>query len=207
MWLDSKQSRKWNPGALESRIYAIAEAEAHANGMTDAEAAGTAMEAVYQVMRWLQAARSYKDVAEMVEETYGVQTSPAALHGFWGRFASPYLSETQRRHARLATELADTTTPEEEAQVERQLWKQIREAAFEALHSPGGNEAAVVKLAKLLVSKGKNDVDARKVALLEEKERAAAEAKRQLNEATSEARKGGLTEETLKRIEEAAGLL
>lgn len=214
MWLDPKHTRKWRPDALESRIYAIAEAEAHANGLGDAEAAGEAMEAVYRVMRWCQSTRSYKQVAEMVEEAYGVKTSPAALSGFWQRFASPYLAETQRRHVRLATDIADSITPEEEARLDRRVWQSIREEAFNALHSPEGNEKAVIALTRSLLAKAKNDMhkealqlDREKFELLQEKERQAARAKAELTEATAAARKGGLTEETLKRIEEAANLL
>lgn len=207
MWLEPKHTRKWRPDAIESRIYASAESEARANGLSGAEAAGEAMEAVFQVMRWCQSTRSYKAVVEMVKDAYCVETSQAALSGFWRRFCSPFLSEVQRRHARLATELADTVTPEEEAALDRRVWQSVREMAFDALHSPDGNEKAIIGLTRALIARGKNETDERKVTLLEEKERAAAKAKEQINEATASARKGGLTEETLKRIEEAASLL
>lgn len=203
MWLEPKHTRKWRPDALESRIYAIAEAEAHANSLTDGEAAAEALEAVYRVMGWLQGSRSYKDVVEMIKDEFGVETSPAALSGFWRRFCSPYLAETQRRHARLATELANTVTEEEEVQIESQFWKAVRESAFSAMHSPGGNAAEVVRLGKLLISRSSNLVDERKVALLEEKAAFADEVRKK----ASERPEGGLTAEDMAEIERRLKLM
>lgn len=202
MWLDSKTFRKWRSDSLESRIYAIAEAEAHANGLNDGEAAAEAMEAVYRVMGWLHS-QTYADVVEMVREAYGIETSAAALSGFWRRFKSSWLSERMKRSSQAAKELANTLDREE---VESVTWDLISQQAFELLTSPSPNPSDLVKLGKLILQGQKQAIDERKVALLEEKAKLADEAKGLLESAVKDAR-SGLTEETLKRIEEAANLL
>ena len=68
-----------------------------------------------------------------------------------------------------------------------------------------GNVKGYVALAKLRLASRALDHDARKLALLEEN---ASQAKAKLQEAMAGAKSaGGLTPETLKQIEEAAGLL
>ncbi len=167
MWIDSNQLRKWRPDSIEARIYAIAEAEAHAQGLTDGEAAGQAMEAVYQVMGWLHAS-SYADVVEMVRAAYGVETSPAALSGFFRRFKSSWFSERMRRSSTAARELASTLARPE---VESATWDLISQHAFELITSPNPDPAELVKLGRLILQAQKQAVDERRVALLEEKAR------------------------------------
>lgn len=75
--------------------------------------------------------------------------------------------------------------------------------AFTAETLQNGNVKAFVALAKLRLDQRKVAVDERRLRLLEERAR---EAKEKLTQAATAA-KGGLTEETLKRIEEAAHLL
>lgn len=203
MWIDTGQSKKWRSDSLEARIYAIAEAEAHANDLSEADAASEAMEAVYRVMAWLAGGRQ-ADVIERIKDAYGIETSAAALSGFWSRLKSSWLGERLRRSSRAARDLANLLDREE---VEAATWDLLSQQAFELLTSPDPNPSELVALGKLLLSGRQTALDARRVTLLEEKARQAAQAKEQLNEATAAVRKGGLTEETLRRIEEAANLL
>lgn len=203
MWLESKQTRKWRPDSLEARIYAAEEAKTLAAGYTEQEAAFAGLEAVFQVMGWLYAT-PYAAAAIMVKDQFGVETSAAALSGFWSRFSAPYLSERMRRSTLAAQALKGELDSEG---VEAATSDLLSQKLFEMLTSPSTDPREVVALHKEMIRARQTRLDERKVAMLEEKERAAAKAKEQLNEATTAARRGGLTEETLKRIEEAASLL
>jgi hypothetical protein len=167
MWLQSGQLKKWRSDSLEARIYAIAEAEAHANGHNDGEAAAEAMEAVYRVMAWLASGRQ-ADVIEMIKDAYGIETSAAALSAFWRRFRSSWLGERLRRSNSAAKDLAGLLDREK---VESATWDLLTQQAFELLTSPDPEPAALVKLGKLLLQSQKQDLDERKVKLLEEKAR------------------------------------
>ncbi len=173
MWLTNQDSRKWRSDSLEARIYAAAEAEACANGLTDGEAAAEAMEAVYRVMGWL-AGGTQSAAAEMIKEAFGVETSPAALSAFWRRFRSSWLGERMRRSSRAAKELANLLDRE---QVESATWDLLSQQAFELLTSPDPDPSALVKLGKLILQGQKQSLDERKVSLLEEKARQADQVK------------------------------
>lgn len=165
MWIQNQQLKKWRSDSLEARIYAIAEAEAHANGHNDGEATGEAMEAVYRVMGWLASSRQ-ADVVEMIKEAYGIETSPAALSAFWRRFKSSWLGERMRRSSTAAKELANLLDREE---VESATWDLLSQQAFELLTSPDPDPHALVKLGKLILQSQKHSLDERKVTLLEAK--------------------------------------
>ena len=199
MWLDTKQTKKWRSDSLEARLYAITEANACANGFSDAEAAAEGMEAVMRVMSWLYS-RPSSVVVDMVAEEFGIETSAAALSGYWRRFADPFLSEQMRRASTAANRMKGEL---DTAGVQRGTVDLITQLAFEVMSSPNPQPGDVVKLTKLLIESRKQDLDERKVRLLEDN---AARAKAQLAAVVTES-KGGLTPETLKRIEEAAALL
>lgn len=163
MWLTDQQSKKWRSDSLEARIYAIAEAEAHANDRNDGEAAAEGIEAVYQVMGWL-ASNKQKDVVEMIKERFGVETSPAALSGFHSRFKAAWHGERLRRSARTATELANIVTPEEEARIKSQFWTDVRQAAFELMTNPNPSPEDYVALGTMLLKKDAQEFDREKFA-------------------------------------------
>lgn len=165
MWIPEQQQKKWRSDSLEARIYAIAVAEAHANGLTDGEAAGEAMESVYRVMGWL-AAGTLASTKDLIEQEFGIETSPAALSGFWRRFKSSWLGERMRRSNSAAKELVNLLDRDK---VESATWDMISQAAFEMLTSPEPDPHALVKLGKLILQGQKQAIDERKVALLEEK--------------------------------------
>jgi hypothetical protein len=165
MWLDPKQTRKWKANSVEARIYAAAEAEALANGYSDAEAAGEGLEAILRVMSWMKT-RDGKVVVEMIKEAWGVDTSQAALSGFWQRFVDPFLSEQMRRASTGAARISGDLDTAGVTASTRDL---IAQMAFDIMTSPDPDAAAVVKLSRLLLDHRKADQDERKIALLEEK--------------------------------------
>lgn len=165
MWIQNQQLKKWRSDSLEARIYAIAEAEAHVNGMTDGEAAGEAMEAVYRVMGWL-AGGTQKAALEMIEESYGIKSSPAALSGFWQRLKPSWAGERMRRSSKAATDLAGLM---DRNAVEEATLSLLSQQAFELLTSPNPDPAELVKLGKIILQSQKQGLDERKVAMLEAK--------------------------------------
>lgn len=201
MWIAPSQIRKWRPDSIEARIYAVAEAEAHARGEGES-AADAGIQAVFEVLSWLYS-RPYAVVRDLVLDRYGVETSEAALSGFWSRFAGSWLAERNARNGAAARLIAQETQlgPLTDATMEL-----IAQQALEIMSSPAPDATQVRHFAKLLLQREKQAVDERKVALLEEK---AAQAKREIEAALAgaKAKGGGLTEETLRRIEEAANLL
>lgn len=171
MWLGQDTVKKWRPDSLEARIFAIAEAEAFANGVEDA--ADAAMEAVFSVLSWLYS-RPYSLVAEMVEEQFGISTSAAALSGFWKRFSGPWLLERMRRSSAAARTLAKELDRQSVAEATRDMTAQL---AFEMLSNPEGDPNLAVKLIKALLMTQRQELDERKVTLLEAKARQADEAR------------------------------
>lgn len=109
------------------------------------------------------------------------------------------MDAASERANQTAIELAKNSdlTPED---IER-----VAQTVFTAETLEAGNVKGYVALAKLRLASRALDHDARKLALLEA---AAKEAKARLVALTTAAKSnGGLTPETLKQIEEAAGLL
>lgn len=182
MWLQETQIRKWRPDSLEARIFALAEAEAHANGAEDAT--DEAMESVFSVLGWLYSS-PYSVVKDRILDAFGVETSEAALSGFWKRFSGPWLMERMKRSSAAARTLAGELDTEGVTKATLDL---VAQQAFETLANPDGNPAQVVKLVKVLLASQKQAIEERKVALLEAKARQADEAKTVLSD-------GGLSEE------------
>lgn len=139
-------------------------------------------------------------IAVEVPLRFGFACSLSTLSEFykWLRLKRRVQS-AQERAAQARLELAKdpTITPADLARVGQMV--------FTAETIEDGNVKAYVSLVKLQLKQQEIEHNARKLALLEAK---AAEAKAKLEALTSFAKsKGGLTPETLKQIEEAAGLL
>jgi hypothetical protein len=163
MWIPNQHLKKWRSDSLEARIYAIAEAEAHANGMNDGEAVGEAMEAVYRVMSWLSSS-SQKAVVKMVKEAYGLDTCASALSGFRSRLMPSWAGERMRRNAKAATSLANVISKEEEEAIKSQFWKDVRQAAFELMTNPNPLPEDYVSLGTMLLKKDAQEFDREKFA-------------------------------------------
>ncbi len=162
MWLEATLQRKWRSDSIEARIYAAAEANALANESEDPDS--EAMEAVFKVMSWLYRG-SYAVAVDLIKEAFGVETSVAALSGFWDRFCSPYLSEHMRRSSAAAQNLKGVLDTEGVKEASIDL---IAQQTFEILSNPNPDSEEVVKLAKIILQADKQDTDKRRVRLLEE---------------------------------------
>ena len=111
-----------------------------------------------------------------------------------------------------------TERARERAEQAKQKWaKENPEASMEELARYGqfvftsetiedGNAKAFVALEKLRLAQKQLKNDQRRIAILEEKEKRAAEAKKTLEQIVSDG-DGGLSVATIEKIEQAAGLL
>lgn len=197
-WLDS---RKWRSDSLEARIHAAAEAQALAGGHPEQESADLALDAVFRVMSWLYS-QSYDRVIERLADEYDIETSRGALGRFWDRFAGAWLAERMRRSAAQARALAGQL---DRQQITESSLDQIAQATFELMTQPGADPDRVAAYFRLILQARKQDLDERKIVVLEEKQ---AQTKTVLARAAEEARSpGGLTAATLAQIEEQASLL
>ena len=139
-------------------------------------------------------------VAVQVQELYGFSVSLSSLSEFykWLRLKKRMESAAERSsQARLALASDPGMTPE--------ILARVGQMVFTAETIEDGNVKAYVELVKLQLQAKSLEINAAKLKLLVD---AAAEAKAKLTALTNAAKSnGGLTPETLKQIEEAAGLL
>ena len=139
-------------------------------------------------------------IAVEVPLRYGFTCSVSSLSEFykWLRLKKRMESAAERSsQARLALASDPTMTPE--------MLARVGQMVFTAETIEDGNVKAYVELVKLQLQARSLEINAAKLKLLVD---AAAEAKAKLTALASSAKsQGGLTPETLKQIEEAAGLL
>jgi hypothetical protein len=147
---------------------------------------------------------TYREIREWLRDECGVDTSGPALTAFFKRHCAPLLLE-RRALAAAQAEAIGTEASENPVDWDAAAVEKLRQFAFQMMLAPGADPKAVKNVFTILLKRQSLDHEGRKLALLEEK---SAEAKRKITEALDASKtKGGLTEETLKRIEEAANLL
>jgi hypothetical protein len=139
-------------------------------------------------------------IAAAMPALYGLSCSVSSLSEFykWLRLKKRIESAAERSsQARLALASDPGMTPE--------LLARVGQMVFTAETIEEGNVKAYVELVKLQLQAKSLEINAGKLKLLVD---AAAEAKAKLTALTNAAKSnGGLTPETLRQIEEAAGLL
>lgn len=149
----------------------------------------------------LRPALTLEQVQAEVPLRYGFTVSMGSLsswRSWWALRSRMEAAKARAEQARL--ELLAQSPDMDPAKLEA-----VAQMVFTAETLEGGDVKSYVALAKLRLDKAKVDLDSRRIVLLEQ---AAREAKEKLQAVLSGAQsKGGLTEETLKRIEEAANLL
>ncbi len=144
----------------------------------------------------------YDEALSWLSTDCGVESSLSALSTFFKRHCSPVMRDRRQIAALKAETLVEEAGKTDWSAATLELVKQV---SFEMLSREDFDPKTVERFLKVVLKAEAQDVDERKLALLEAK---AAEAKDKLDAITNKAKsKGGLTEETLKQIEEAAGLL
>jgi hypothetical protein len=144
----------------------------------------------------------YEDARAWLAGECGVSSSLAAISGFYRRECAPVIRERRQVAALKAEVLGDMAgeTDWDLASIES-----LKQMAFEVMASPAVDIKKTEKIFRLLLKRKDQEIAERQLRLRED---AAAQAKRQLEAATARAKaKGGISEETLRELEEAAKLL
>jgi hypothetical protein len=163
MWIPEQQQKKWRSDSLEARIFALAEAEALANGAEESEAASEGMEAVYRVLSWFPCS-SLEDIKERLKEEFGIEPALSALSTFHSRLKPFWAGERMRRNAQGATSFANVISPEEEEAIKSAFWRDVRQAAFELMTNPNPDPKDYVDLGTMLLKKDAQEFDREKFA-------------------------------------------
>lgn len=160
-----------------------------------------------QIAEWLLSGISYQQARDLIEREFEVRTSFAALSAFWDQVCTPALLARRRRAVSTADEMA-AEAQSMPGRFDEATLDAIRQAAFNLAITPQTNPGDVKSLFSLVLKARdqelKNQDIGIKLRRLEMLERNAAQAKQQLSEAAA---KGGLDEETMKRIERALKFL
>jgi hypothetical protein len=143
----------------------------------------------------------YEEALSWLASECGVCSSLSALSAFYKRHCAPVVKQRLQLASLKAEAIAEDagTTDWDKASIES-----LRQMVFEFMTTPNADLEAVEKMFRLLLKRKDQELVERQIQLRED---AAAEAKRKLEDATKKARTGGITEETLKELEEAAKLL
>lgn len=161
----------------------------------------------------LMGAMKYEEALSWLVAECGVSSSLSSLSAFYRRHCAPVLRDRRRLFALKAEEFERAET-EDGLDFTDSAFAQLKQRYFEMVLDPLADLKEVETMGKMLLDYGKLqiaiekvDQDSRRLAILEEKEKAAAQAKAELEKAVTKARDGGLSEEALEQIEQAAGLL
>jgi hypothetical protein len=160
-----------------------------------------------QLADWLLSGVPYHQAQVLVQKEWGLHTTLSALSGFWAEVCGPAMLARRSRAVGLANDLG-AEAEARPGQFDRATVDAIKQKAFELAVSPQASPGDVKALFSLVLEAKDQELKAKdidiKLRRLELLERQSAEAKAKLTEVKA---KGGLTQETLKAIEEAAGLL
>jgi hypothetical protein len=145
---------------------------------------------------------SYDAVLGWLKDECGVDSSLASLSAFYKRHCAPVLRERRQLASIKAETIGEMagSTDWDAASIER-----LRQMVFEFMSDPNADIEATERMFRLLLKSRDQELDMRRVRMLEDK---AKQAKAAMESATAKAKAGGgISEETLRELEEAAKLL
>lgn len=159
-----------------------------------------------QLAEWLLGGMPYHAAQATVEKEFGVRVSLGAFTQFWVEVCTPQLLRRRSEAAQAADEIAAEAGRRPGA-FDQATIEALRQKAFELAISPRSAPNDVRALFVLLQKARDQDLEQRKTDLAERR-LVMLEARLQaVQSAVTEARSGGLTEEALAKIEQAARLL
>lgn len=148
--------------------------------------------------------KSYDEALQWLLIECGVDSSRAALSGFFKRHCAPLIKE-RRQYAAIRAEALGDAMESDPVNWDAAIIEKTKQLTFEFLDAEEVDADSIKKLLDAISKARGQELDERRVTLMEEK---AASAKAKLEQvAEKEKSKGGISEETLREIEEAAGLL
>src|SRR6266496_78470 len=127
------------------------------------------------ILDWMLGGMSYTAVREMVAKEFGIKSSPAALSAFYAQEAPKRFIKQRLKSLSVAAEIADEAqkTPSmfAPATIER-----MQQLAFEQSITPGADPDTVKSFFMMMLKARDQDLESRRVALLEEKAKQAEKA-------------------------------
>lgn len=165
------------------------------------------------IAEWLQK-ESYADVAKRIHMDFGIRVQPSSLSSFWQRICQARLEERLRASARQADDVASVFR-ETNANWDAAIIGQIKQKIFDFGATDKLTEKQLTGLLITYSELEKVRVREEAVKVLREKlefdlrkyrDHVAAQREKMQN-AISKARDGGITVETISKIEEALNLL
>lgn len=159
-----------------------------------------------ELVRRLLSGTKYEDALQWLAVECGVSSSMSALSSFFSRHCAPVLHD-RRKLAVIRAQEFSKAAKDSPVEWDAVAFERLNQIFFELLLDPQVDAATAKRIGDMILKDKALSMDSRKVAVLEKKVKAAEEAKEKLRAAMSGSKDGGLSEEALKRIEEAAGLL
>lgn len=147
---------------------------------------------------------SYEKVKKLVFDEFNTSTNSKALSHFYQSYVGAYVLERRRLAVGLAKEVGEDLK-REPGQFSEATIDALEQKAFELAQNPMVNPKEVKAIFSLVLKARDQTLAERRIALLEKKAAAFDRAQAALTEA--KASKGGVTPETLERIERELNLL
>lgn len=139
----------------------------------------------------------------MLADQFGVKVSTGALHDFYHSFCAPELLRRRSEAVKLAEEVS-TVAQSSPGKWDEAAREALKQRVFELMLKPGADSKAIKDLFSLVLKSKDQELDERRVKLLEEKAAKADNAKAALEERKAA---GGLSDESLELIERTLGML
>jgi hypothetical protein len=158
-----------------------------------------------QLCEWLLTpGLNYERVKELVFEKFNTSTTGSSLSRFYRDYVGAYVLERRRQAVGLATEIGEELK-RAPGEFSAQTIDALEQKAFELAQNPMVDPKEVKAIFSLVLKARDQSLDERRLVLHEKKAAAFDRAQAALTEA--KASKGGVTPETLERIERELNLL
>ena len=150
----------------------------------------------------LLAGWKYAEALAWLERECGVTSSLASLSAFYSRHCKPVIKERRQLLALKAEAIMDGA---DASQFDVAAVHRLKEMAFELMLTEDAEPEVVERIMRLVLKSQSQDHDARRLKILEKKAKAAERVEALLKERTESG--GGLSDETLEKIERTLGML
>lgn len=119
-----------------------------------------------QLAEWLMAGMPYWRARELVEKDFGVRVSLGKFSSFWERICQPLYHLRRSQAARMAEEVAQVATANP-AKFDAATIDALKQKAFELSVNPQAKAAEVKSLLMLVLKTRDQDLEERRVSVLE----------------------------------------
>lgn len=159
-----------------------------------------------QLAEWLLGGMPYHVAQGTVEKEFGVRVSLGAFSAFWSEVCSGHLIRRRNEAAEIADEIA-AAAAEKAGAFDAATIAAVRQKAFELAISPTAKPKDVRALFMMVQKDRDQALTERSVSVAERRVKVLEDQLKAVQAAVTEARSGGLTPESLAKIEQQARLL